>query len=151
MDLTDYKILEILQSNGRITMKELGKMVALSAPAVAERVKRLEENGIITGYKAIVDGIKIGRNVNAFINVTAKPTKREQLIQNVIHKNDRILECHLVTGPYSMVLKVSVDKMSELLKLLYEIQIYGETESFIIADSPLKNKIIKPIINDMEV
>ncbi len=69
MDITDAKILEILQEDGRISMKELGKRVALTSPAVSERVKRLEENGVITGYKAIVNPILLGLNVSVIIHV----------------------------------------------------------------------------------
>ena len=61
MDITDYKIIEILQEEGRISMKDLGKIVGLTSPAVSERVKRLEEAGVIEGYKAIVNPNALGR------------------------------------------------------------------------------------------
>lgn len=61
MDITDYKIIEILQEEGRISMKDLGKIVGLTSPAVSERVKRLEEAGVIEGYKAIINPNALGR------------------------------------------------------------------------------------------
>ena len=68
MDITDYKIINILQEDGRISMKDLGKIVGLTSPAVSERVKRLEESGVIQGYKAIVNPDKLGRVIKSFIN-----------------------------------------------------------------------------------
>ena len=66
MDITDYKIIEILQEEGRISMKDLGKIVGLTSPAVSERVKRLEEAGVIEGYKAIVNPNALGRVIKTF-------------------------------------------------------------------------------------
>ena len=65
MDVTDYRIIEILQKDGRISMKDLGKIVGLTSPAVSERVKRLEESGVIEGYRAIVNPDALGRVIKA--------------------------------------------------------------------------------------
>ncbi|RKD28833.1 Lrp/AsnC family transcriptional regulator [Thermohalobacter berrensis] len=145
MDSTDCKILEILQTKGRISMKELGKLVALSPPAVAERVKRLEENGIIKGYKAVVDAEKLGRAINVFINVAMKVDKHKGFLE-FVNKNDNIVECHHVTGPYCMIIKASLTKMSDLEKLLDQVQEFGDTETFIILSSPVKGKTVKPLV-----
>ena len=70
MDMTDHKIIEILQEDGRISMKDLGKIVGLTSPAVSERVKKLEEAGIIEGYKAIISPDALGRVIKAFIHIS---------------------------------------------------------------------------------
>ena len=75
MDITDYKIIEILQEEGRISMKDLGKIVGLTSPAVSERVKRLEESGVIEGYKAIVNPNALGRVIKSFINISLPSNK----------------------------------------------------------------------------
>ncbi len=67
MDATDYKIIQILVEDGRISMKELARKVSLSPPAAAERVKRLEDSQIISGYKAVIDYGKLGKNINVLI------------------------------------------------------------------------------------
>ncbi len=146
MDNTDCKIIEILQRNGRISMKELGKKVALSPPAVAERVKRLEECGVIKGYKAVIDPEKLNRTIDVLINVSMKVSKHESF-KKFVKETDSIIECHHVTGKYCMILKACLDKMSELEKLIGQVQSFGDTETLIILSSPLENKILKPLDN----
>jgi Lrp/AsnC family leucine-responsive transcriptional regulator len=80
VDVTDYKILEILLEDGRIPMKELAQRVSLSAPAAAERVKRLEEEDIITGYKAKINYAKLGKKINVLINVSINVQRSEKYI-----------------------------------------------------------------------
>lgn len=143
MDSTDIKILEILQQNGRISMKELGKMVALSPPAVSERVKRLEDNGIIKGYIAVVDPKKLGKRIYAIINVAMKVSNHKAFLKLASEEN-AIVECHHLTGEDCMTIKVLVDDTTELEKLLDRIQQVGNTKTTIILSSPLEFKPILP-------
>lgn len=143
MDTTDIKILEILQQNGRISMKELGKMVALSPPAVSERVKRLEDNGIIKGYIAVVDPKKLGKKIYAIINVAMKVSNHKAFLKMAGDEN-AIVECHHLTGEDCMTIKVLVDDTNELEKLLDRIQQVGNTKTTIILSSPLEFKPILP-------
>ena len=83
MDVTDYRIIEILQKDGRISMKDLGKIVGLTSPAVSERVKRLEESGVIEGYKAIVNPDALGRVIKAFIHISL-PSDKYKVIEEMI-------------------------------------------------------------------
>jgi len=141
MDTTDLKIIEILQNNGRISMKDLGKEVALSPPAVAERVKRLEEAEIIKSYKAIVDNSKVDKPICVFINVAINPEKQDKFMA-FARKSKEIVECHHVTGAYSMILKAYLREMSHLEELVGKIQFYGNTETNIIMSSPIENNPI---------
>lgn len=141
MDQTDLKIISILQQDGRISMKELGKVVSLSPPAVAERVKRLEDVGIIEKYKAVVNNEKVGKPICVLINASIKPEKQE-IFLDFARKSEEIVECHHVTGPHSMIMKAYLREMSHLEELVGKIQFYGNTETFIIMSSPIYGKEI---------
>lgn len=142
MDYTDYKIVEILLEDGRIPMKELAKRVALSAPAVAERVKRLEEADIITGYKATINYKKLGKSINVLINIGMNVQKNEKFME-FIKTEHSIIECHHVTGPYCKILKARLEDMISLEKLIEKLQRFGDTETFIILSSLEKENIIR--------
>lgn len=142
MDSTDYKIIEVLLEDGRIPMKELAQKVALSPPAVAERVKRLEEENIITGYKAVINYDKLGKKINVLINVGLKAQRNERFME-FIETEDSIIECHQVTGPYNKILKARLEDIASLEKLVGRIQMFGNTETFIILSSIEKEHIIK--------
>lgn len=141
MDATDYKIIEILLEDGRIPMKELSQKVALSPPATAERVKRLEEAGIITGYAAKINYEKLGKSINVLINVGINVQRSEKFMEFVRNEKS-IVECHQVTGPYCKILKARLDDISALEKLIGKIQVFGTTETFIILSSLTKDNII---------
>lgn len=143
MDNTDIKILEILQHNGRISMKELGKLVSLSPPAVSERVKRLEDQGIIKNYVAVVDSKKLHKKVMAYINVAMKVSNHKAFLK-LAHEENAIVECHHLTGEDCMMIKVLVEDTMELERLLDKIQQIGNTKTTIILSSPLEFKPILP-------
>ncbi|WZL74277.1 Lrp/AsnC family transcriptional regulator [Clostridiaceae bacterium 35-E11] len=143
MDVTDCRIIEILQDNGRISMKDLGKMVGLTSPAVSERVKRLEEMGVIEGYKAIINPFKLNINVKAFIDVAMAAEKYQRFLKYAV-ENNSIIECHHVTGGDCVTLKVIAQNMEELEKLIDEIKMFGNTRTSIVLSSPFANKPIYP-------
>ncbi|MHC1719196.1 MAG: Lrp/AsnC family transcriptional regulator [Clostridiaceae bacterium] len=142
MDSTDNKILEILLEDGRIPMKELAKKVALSAPAAAERVKRLEEDGTIKKYKAVVDYEKLGKKMHVLINVGMN-VQNSAKFNEFIKGENSITECHHVTGPYCKIIKASLDNIESLGKLINKIQVYGDTETFIILSSVEQENLLK--------
>lgn len=144
MDATDYKIVGLLLKDGRIPMKEIAKKVALSPAAAAERVKRLEEAGIIAGYKAEINYEKLGKTINALINVDMSIRRNEKFME-FIKNEDSITECHHVTGPYCKILKARVDSMSSLEQLIGKIQVFGNTETYIILSSINKESVEKII------
>lgn len=141
MDQTDLKIISILQQDGRISMKELGKVVSLSPPAVAERVKRLEDTDVIERYKAVISNEKVGKPISVLINASVKPEKQESFLK-FANQADEIVECHHVTGPHSMIMKAYLREMTHLEELVGKIQFYGNTETFIIMSSPIDGKEI---------
>lgn len=143
MDVTDYRIIEILQDDGRISMKDLGKMVGLTSPAVSERVKRLEETGVIEGYKAMINPFKLNINVKAFIDVAMAAEKYKRFLDYAT-ENNHIIECHHVTGGDCVTLKVIARNMEELEKLIDDIKKFGNTRTSIVLSSPFANKPISP-------
>ncbi|WP_195940834.1 Lrp/AsnC family transcriptional regulator [Romboutsia sp. 1001713B170131_170501_G6] len=141
MDATDHRIIDILQQDGRISMKDLGKIVGLTSPAVSERVKRLEESGIIEGYKAIVNPDALGRVIKAFIHISLPSNKYEEFI-NVARQDPRIVECHHVTGDDCSLLKVVVRDMYELENVIDAIKKIGSTKTSVILSTPIQAKAI---------
>ena len=141
MDITDYKIINILQEDGRISMKDLGKIVGLTSPAVSERVKRLEESGVIQGYKAIVNPDKLGRVIKSFINI-ALPSKNYQDFIEYAQKDNRIVECHLITGEDCLLLKVIVKDMYDLEQVIDKIKQVGKTKTSVILSTIIESKSI---------
>lgn len=81
MDRIDYEIIKLLQDNARISIKKIAEIIFLTPPAVAERMRKLEEAGIISSYRAIIDPKKFGMNIKAIINITMAPNKRKEFIE----------------------------------------------------------------------
>jgi Lrp/AsnC family leucine-responsive transcriptional regulator len=122
LDDIDAKILEILQRNGRTKRNDLAEKVGLSLPSVSERLRKLEENGTVTGYYATVDAKKLGRDITAFIFVTSDSSKHYGQLVDHAATLDEILECHAVTGEGSHLLKVRTANTASLERLLGKIQ-----------------------------
>jgi Lrp/AsnC family leucine-responsive transcriptional regulator len=117
-DSIDYKLIEILQKNARITQLELAAEVGLSQPAVAERMRKLEQEGVIIAYSARVDARKLGKDITAFIGVAISHPKFNPAFAKRIFAMPEVLECHHVTGPDSYLLKVKIENTEKLDELI---------------------------------
>jgi len=106
MDWIDHRLVQLLQADGRATQLELSKQVKLSQPATADRIRKLEELGVITGYSARVDASKLGKDVTAFVGVSIEHPKYFEQFAKKVLSLDEVLECHRVAGADSYVLKV---------------------------------------------
>jgi Lrp/AsnC family transcriptional regulator, leucine-responsive regulatory protein len=137
MDKTNWKLLKLLEQNGRLTYAELGKLVHLTAPAVAERVRKLEESGVITGYSVQVNLEKAGIPITALVECQVYRTK-EREFKALIMSLDEVIECYNVTGPYAFVLKVGVKSMSKLDALLERLIDLSDTNTMMIMTTPVK-------------
>jgi Lrp/AsnC family leucine-responsive transcriptional regulator len=122
LDEIDLKILKMLQENGRIKRNEIAQATGLSVPSVSERMKKLEDAGIIKGYTAILDSKKLGKDITAFVFVSIDSSKNYPLFIERVIDVDEILECHSITGEGSHLLKVKTENTSTLEKLLARIQ-----------------------------
>ena len=115
-------MLAILQEHGRQHLAEIAKEVGLSAPAVMERVKKLESRGVIKGFHAILDAKKLGRNITAFIGVSVNHQRYIDNVGSLMATRKDVLECHHVTGEASFVVKVKTADTDALEKLIAEIR-----------------------------
>jgi Lrp/AsnC family leucine-responsive transcriptional regulator len=122
LDEIDLKILKMLQENGRVKRNEIAQATGLSVPSVSERMKKLEDAGIIKGYTAILDSKKLGKDITAFVFVSIDSSKNYPLFIERVMDVDEILECHSITGEGSHLLKVKTENTSTLEKLLARIQ-----------------------------
>lgn len=120
-DRVDLEILDLLQDDCRMSLARIGEEVDLSAPAVLERIKKLEAAHVVQAYRAILDGRRIGLDVTAFIGVCAS-ARRIETIENKIGRLDDVLECHHVTGSYTLLVKVKTHNTSTLEALIREIR-----------------------------
>ena len=140
MDAIDKKIIERLNVDGRITMKNLAKELDLSAPAVAERVKRLEQRGIITAYKAIIDREKLGQGITVFITIDMPASKYDEFKQ-FANSASEISEFYYLTGQYSLIIKAYVTSTTHLAELLEEAQKFGTTETFVVMYAHVQDSV----------
>ncbi len=122
IDVIDLKILYILQNSGRKRLADIADEVELSAPAVMERVKKLEASGVIRGYQALIDSKKVGKDITAFIGVSIGNQSDIDLFAQQMLRYGDVLECHHVTGDESFILKVKSANTASLEKLLGEIR-----------------------------
>jgi Lrp/AsnC family leucine-responsive transcriptional regulator len=143
LDPIGRKILAELQENGRIAFTELGRRVGLSTPAVMDRVRRLEDNGIIAGYRADVDASKVGYPIIAFIaiNVVGDFLPRMGKLAKSIPE---VVECHRVTGANSFLLKVIAASVDELEKTTDRWTPYVATTTSLVLSSIVTRRTIEP-------
>jgi Lrp/AsnC family leucine-responsive transcriptional regulator len=120
MDELDYRIVDLLQRDGRATQLELSRAVGLSQPAVAERIRKLEEREVITGYTARVDATKLGKDITAFIGVSIEHPKYFEGFARKVLAMPEVLEAHRVAGQDSYLLKVRTSNTRTLDSLLVE-------------------------------
>ncbi len=120
LDVIDRKILARLQDDAKISQAELAKAVGLTPPSVNERIRKLERGGVIRGYVALLDERKLGQDITAFVEIFIEHPKFETGFIEAVRELDEILECHHITGEFSLLLKVRVRDMAAFRKLLIE-------------------------------
>jgi Lrp/AsnC family leucine-responsive transcriptional regulator len=141
MDETGWRILAELQENARISFSELGRRVALTPPAVADRVRRMEEAGVIAGYRAQPAHDRIGLPITAFIRWTATGNDCAHLGE-VAKGIPEIIECHRVTGEESYVVKAVVRSVEHLEGLIDRLMPHGETKTSVVLSSPVTHRSV---------
>jgi Lrp/AsnC family leucine-responsive transcriptional regulator len=141
VDEIGWIILDELQKNGRSSFKHLAEKVKLSPTAVIERVKRMEEEGIITGYGAIIDPRKVGYSLSAIINLSANPGS-EQIINESLSRIPEVLSCWSLTGTNDFMLEIQVPSLEFLEELLTELARHGKLTTSIVLPSSEKRRII---------
>jgi len=141
VDLIDKKILFYLQSQARISMTELGRLVGLSQPAVTERVRRLEEKGVIEEYRTILSPEKIGRHATAYLLFQ---TRDCNAFLDFCRTSPEVIECHRISGEHNYLLKIMTDSMHALEEFGNRCNKYGTHTILIVMSSPIDHKFFIP-------
>ena len=141
LDAIAWKIVESMQRNARVTFAELGRKVGLSTPAVAERVHRLEEAGVITGYHASIDASKLGVPIRILMRLTI-PGGDLQISRTVtaMHELSEIRRCHRITGSESFVIEADVVSIRHMEALIDRLSALGATSTSTILSSPVERR-----------
>lgn len=122
MDIIDVKILEVLQSNSRVSISELSKKVNLSLSAVSERLKKLESSGVIEKYTVILNSQALDKELSVIMNISLENPHQTSEFLNFVRTEDEILECHYVTGEYDYVLKITTRNTATLENMMNRIK-----------------------------
>jgi len=154
MDEIDRKIAIAVQQDGAAGLSELAKVSGLSVSATAERLKRLEERGVVRGWHAELDPAEVGCPLLAFLRVAIRPGKEETAFRRALRKLDAVLECHQLTGEWSYLVKLRLADIGALDTLLAEeIRPLGGIErlSVEIAMATVKETVLLPVAHPQEV
>ena len=136
LDPTNIRLIEELQGNARLTLAELGRRVGLSAPAVAERMARLEDAGVITGYHAAVDPRALGYGLGAIIRIRPAP-RQIAAVADLARETAEVAECHRITGEDCFLMRLHVRDVEQLEELIDRFAFLGQTTTSIMQTSPV--------------
>ena len=139
LDETDRRIIGELTTDGRVSFAELGRRVNLSPPSVAERVQRLERQGVITGYRAELDPRALGYPLTAIVRVKPAPGRLAR-IPELAAEIPQVGECHRITGEDCFYVKLHLRTVEELGELLDRFLVYGETTTSLVNASPVPRR-----------
>jgi Lrp/AsnC family leucine-responsive transcriptional regulator len=132
LDDTGWRLLQELQVDARLSYAELGRRVGLSLPAVSERIRKMEESGIIIGYRVEVDTTKIGYPITAFIRIHTVGERSLQKMKTILPHLPEVMECHHLTGADYFIIKVTTASIEALEALIESLQSYGQTTASIV-------------------
>lgn len=138
LDDINRALLDLLQQHGRMSYRELGERVGLTAPAVTERIRKLEELGVITGYRAVVDYQALGFALLCVIRLNAPRGARG--VDDIIERIPEVIEANRVTGSESHVIRVRVRSTEHLEELLHELWAHGDSVTNIVTSSPVPHR-----------
>jgi len=145
LDAVGREIVKILQEDARMSFNELGRRVGLSSPAVAERVRRLEQAGVIRGYRALIDPMKVGYSIMAFIRLNSSVAHLARA-DEVAKSLPEVLECHHLTGTDGVIIKVVVESVSELETVVTKFADCGISTTSIALSSPITDRLVIPAL-----
>jgi Lrp/AsnC family leucine-responsive transcriptional regulator len=135
LDGIDRQLLDELQNDSKRSLKEIGGAVGLSAPSVMERVRKLENAGIIKGYHALLDARRVGLDISAFIGVSISNPQHLNEFEEWVESIPQILECHHVTGGHTLLLKVktrNTEALEQLISRIRAMEGVASTETMVV-------------------
>ena len=139
MNEKTFHIVKLLVSNARLSFNALAKRVDLSPPAVAERVRRLENTGVLLGYHAKLERSAVGLPITAFVRLSCKGAKF-QAVTRLALELPQVLECHHITGEACFLIKLAAPSIAELKILIERFREYGEADSSVVLSSVVEQK-----------
>ncbi|MUP44234.1 Lrp/AsnC family transcriptional regulator [Gramella sp. BOM4] len=142
MDKINWAILEELQKNARVSFTKIGRKIGLTSPAVAERVKKMEDAGVIKGYQTKLAHQKVGYQLRAIINLRAF-TGRLKAFLETVKSFEEIVNCYRITGNENIIMEVVLHDQVHLEKLIDKLITYGETRTHIILSDVIEDAPIK--------
>jgi Lrp/AsnC family leucine-responsive transcriptional regulator len=143
LDDRDWELLGLLQRDARVSFSDLARELGMSAPAVTERVRRLEDAGVIRGYRAELDLEKLGLTVLAIVRLKY-PTNDYGPLDKVLKQRPELLECHHVTGEDCFVIKVACTSMEHLERVTGALGRVGSTTTSVVFSTKLQHRAIAP-------
>lgn len=143
LDDVNRHLLDILSQDPRLTTSELARRVGMSAPAVRERVARLEQAGVIRGYRLDVDPAALGLPVTAWVRIRPGPGQLSK-VADLARRVPEVSECHRISGDDCFLLKVHVPRIEALEEVLDQFLLYGKTTSSFIVSTPVSPRIPAP-------
>lgn len=138
-DDRNVDLIRLLQDDPRMTVSELARRVGMSAPAVKERVTRLEESGVILGYRLELSPRALGWPITAFIRVRPMPGQLSKIAE-LAESIPQVAECHRITGEDCFIMKVHLDALESMDKILDRFLAYGQTTTSIVQSTPVLNR-----------
>jgi Lrp/AsnC family leucine-responsive transcriptional regulator len=139
LDAVNLRILKELEADGRLGMAELGRRVAMSAPAVAERVQRLERAGVIAGYRAEIDPRALGYRVSAIVRIRPAPGQLQR-IPEVAQDTPEVAECYRITGEDCYLMRFHLRSIDDLEDVLDRFTPFGQTTTSIVHSAPVPRR-----------
>jgi len=136
LDAVNRRLLRELEQDGRLSTAELARRVNLSPPAVAERVRRLEQAGVITGYRAVIDPRAVGYPLSAMVRIRPAPRQLPKVAE-IAAAVPEVVECHRITGDDCFLLTLRLRSMDDLEPILDRFVLYGQTTTSIVQSSPV--------------
>lgn len=145
VDTIDRQILEILERDARTPLKKIAAAVFLSPPAVSARIERMEQRGVITGYRALVDPQRLGYAITALINIAILP-KHQPAFAQFVKGCSNVTECYHVAGTYSMLLKACFATTGQVDSFVESLQRYGKTQTQIVLSTVVEPREVEPLL-----
>lgn len=139
LDAVNLRLIKELQADGRVGIAELGRRIGMSPPAVAERVQRLEQAGVITGYHAEIDARAVGFPVAAIVRIRPAPGQLPK-IPEIARETPEVAECYRITGEDCFLMRVHLRSIDELEEILDRFTPYGLTTTSIIHTAPVPRR-----------
>jgi len=144
IDSINNKILKYLQQNARLSNAEIGRQVGISSPAVSERIKKMEDLGVIEGYKTVVSPFEMGYQLKAIITLRAFMGKLKPFLEKV-KTYDEVINCYRITGDENIVMEVVLKNQKHLEAFIDQLISYGESKTQIVLSRVVKQKEVIPI------